>query len=679
MKNFDNRFVFDLRLIKVDGTRCCNNEFHSEIGRYYICGQYEYCNISHQPKILNFGNVHLNTKATKYIRLKNESKLVPAKIFNVRTSGFQVTPKQFVIPPNSSKRISVTLKPTSLRQGKTLVFKIRNPHDIYEEPEFMEETVTDSNFISYAITTECKVIYKPFRKAVEIESLHKLCEPSPFYTYLNKELVEHEKRKAIAHKIYTISKADHVKQHVVEKFSTGKEICYPDLSPKINVPGEDFCKKKQAKVATHELLDILILPFSVDFGRIGLQTYGEQNLNVKNNTKYEILIKLLPDQFVCYTQAKLKQVDLKMKAFSETTVTISCHGLLEGNFGGTFAYVIDNRYYRKHPYRLQVGNPTLVIHDHYLKFGMVTTDGFVTSVPVRIYNNFNESVNYRWEDIHQDMPFEIIPKCGTVPKHSCRICDVIYVCKGTKSKNHELDLFSEGPVTKVIPLEFMVMTRKLSIKFLQQAVLFKDIALNIETIEKVKLENSSREIALFHVVEPLIPGLRIEPMSGIIRPKIVMTLDIIVKISCILEFAFDVYVKINNKENVVLPISGNVVEPKLIIHPKNIYMARIPCGMITYVPVTFQNLSSLRVTVEVIDTGDENIFNVYIPNGNEKQRVLEFNVDGGQNKTVYIKVFDIFRREYEMYIPFKVNGLLGPPNNDSWSTELQHYIGHYEQ
>ncbi|KAJ8729394.1 hypothetical protein PYW08_000975 [Mythimna loreyi] len=213
----------------------------------------------------------------------------------------------------------------------------------------------------------------------------------------------------------------------------------------------------------------------------------------------------------------------------------------------------------------------------------------------------------------------------------------------------------------------------------EQAVTLKDIPLNLETIEKVKLENSSREIAFFHVVEPLIPGIRMEPMFGTIRPKMIMTFDIIIKISCVMEFVFDICVKINNKENVMLPITGNAVEPKILIHPKNIYMARIPCYMVSYVPVTFQNFGMVKTEVEVLDTDDENIFDVYIAIGNEKQRVYEFSVEAGQSKIVYIKVRDIFRREYEMYIPFKINGLLGPPDGNPLSTELQYYIGEYEQ
>ncbi|KOB79187.1 Uncharacterized protein OBRU01_00922, partial [Operophtera brumata] len=223
-----------------------------------------------------------------------------------------------------------------------------------------------------------------------------------------------------------------------------------------------------------------------------------------------------------------------------------------------------------------------------------------------------------------------------------------------------------------------VINRKQAIKFLQPAVLFKDIPLNLETIERVKLENSSREVAIFYVMEPLIPGLRIEPMSGTIRAKMIITFKILVNISCVLEFAFDIYVKINNKENVILPVSGNVVEPKILIHPKNIFMARIPSDMVTYVPVTFQNLSTLKTLVEVLDI-DENVFEVYIAVGNEKQRIFKFFVEGGQSKIVFIKVYDVYRREYEMYIPFKINRMLGPPDQNSWSMELQNYIGQFEK
>lgn len=673
-KQFDNRFVFDLRLIQVDGTRCCNNEFHSEIGRYYICGEFEYCNIAHSPSIVHFGDVIMNSKVTKYVRIRNESNIIAAKMKYVRVTGFEIKPPHFSIPPNSSKRLSITIKPTCLKIGNKITFQIRNPHDVFDEI-----TGKDDNFLTYAISLDTNVIYSKKPKEVTVESLHKLSEQHPRYTYLDNELTTQMKRKEVACTYLEIAKSLHVKKPIIERFSTGKTTCVLDDYKEVTKGNPDFCKIIPEKINTYGLFNILFLPFIIDFGRVGLFTYGERDLIIKNNSKYDVTINLYNDSCVLYTEDKITTLKLKMKAFTEATVKIFCWGFVEGNYDGTFEYTIDNIYHRKHPYHLVVGNPSLMVLEKSLKFGMVTTECFVTSVPVRIYNHYNVSVGFHWDELHTDTPFEIIPSSGLIPKHTCKICDVIYVCKATKTKTHEVDLITDSKIPKILPLELSVITRKLSIKFLQPAVIFKDIALNIETIERVKLENSSREIALFHVVEPLIPGLKIEPMSGIIRPKMVITFEIIVKISCILEFAFDIFVKINNKENVILPVSGNVVEPKLIIHPKHIYMARVPCSMVTYVPVTFQNISTLKTFIEVLDTGDDNIFNVYIAQGNEKQRIFEFDIDGGQTKTVFIKVFDIFRREYEMYIPFKINGLLGPPDFNTWSTELQHYIGEFEQ
>lgn len=673
-KELDNRFVFDLRLIQVDGIRCCNNEFHSEIGRYYISGQYEYCKLSHSPNQINFGDVIMNSKVTKHVRIRNESSLA-AKFEYVRVTGFLVLPTKFMIPPNATKRISVTIKPTCLKVADTISFRVRNPHDTSDDIIIKENV--DDNFITYKITSKLNVIYNKKAREVEVESLHKLIEQDIRYTYINdSELKVNKQRKDIALKQLHICRSSYAKKPIAERFSTGRVKCIDD---DLTMKTPFRCKNVRARVSTYGLFDILFLPFTIDFGRVGLFTYGQQELTIKNNTKFDITIQLYNDDCILYTEDKLSTIDIKMKSMAEAQVTVFCLGFVEGSFNGTFEYFIDNKYSRKHRYSLQVGNPTLMVKEKILKFGMITTESFITSVPVRIYNYFNIPVNFQWNELTSDTPFEIIPISGSIPKHSCKICDVIYICKPTKTKTHEVDFVSQSKSLKVVPVELNIITRKLAIKFLQPAVLFKDIPLNLETIERVKLENSSREIAMFHVLEPLIPGLRIEPMSGTIRPKMIITFEIVVKISCVLEFSFDVYVKINNKENVILPVSGNVVEPKIIIHPKNICMARIPCYMVTYVPVTFQNLSTLKTMVEVLDTGDENIFEVYIAVGNEKQRIFEFSVEGGQSKIIFIKVYDLFRREYEIYIPFKINGILGPPDHNSWSIELQHYIGEFEQ
>ncbi|XP_059060425.1 uncharacterized protein LOC131853529 [Achroia grisella] len=670
-KQFDNRFVFDLRLIQVDGIRCCNNEFHSEVGRYYICGEFEYCTINHYPKKLNFGDIVMNAKSTKYIRLINESKLNAAKIQYIRITGFEVQPQKCCIPPNSSKRLSITMRPTCLKVNNTLTFKIRNPHDLKDE--------NDENYLRYTIKCNFNIICNKHFNNVIVESLHKLNQPEPHYTYLHEELQIHANRQTAASKYLQICKMSHFKKPVKKNECTEKKICSLDTSFNSTTTAKIFCKKDCEYITSYNLFDILLSPFFIDFGRVGFLTYGEQDLIIKNNSKYNITVKLLNDHYILYTDEKIKNVSFKLKTMSTVSLKIFCLGFVEGYYRGTFEYTIDEKYKLKHNYCLQIGNPTLMIMEKSLKFGMVTTESFITSVPIRIYNYFNIAVDFKWDELHPDTPFDIIPNSGTIPKHTCKICDVLYVSRPSKTKTHEVDFVSQSKTSKVIPIELNIITRKLCIKFLQSTVIFKDIALNLETIERVKLENSSREIALFHVVEPLIPGFRIEPMSGTIRPKMIITFEIIVKISCILEFAFDIYVKINNKENIILPVSGNIVEPRLVIHPKHIYMSRVPCNMITYVPVTFQNFSTLKSTVEILDTGDENIFNVYSAQGNDKQKIIEFHIEGGQSKTVFIKVFDVFRREYEMYIPFKINRLLGPPDQNSCSTDLQYYISQYEQ
>lgn len=677
-KQLDKRFVFDLRLIQVDELKCCNLELHAEIGRYYISGQYEYCKVTHSPKNLNFGDVKINSKVTKHIRIRNESNLIAAKVCLERVTCFEFSPMKFTIAPNSSIRLSVSLKPTGLKVARTITLKIRNPHDLlFETPT--EKAPPDENYITYVISFKINISYDRIPKVPVIESLHKLTEQLPCYTYLNEELEIHKDRSSQAKKYLELCKTGAPRKKVVEKFATGKDNCCTDILNKIQKLDNNFCKRKKIKITTNELFDVVMFPCSVDFGKVAVSTYGESELTIKNKTKYEISIKMVQKHYISYTEDMLPEVEIKLKPLQETKLVVFCQGFHEGFFKGTLKYIIDDIYRGKHSYSLQVGNPLLMVQEKCLKFGMVTSDSFITSVPVRIHNNFNIPVDFQWEELLPDTPFKFFPICGSIPSHSCKICNVVYVLKPTKTKVHEVNLISKSNTPEAIPIELSVITRKVSIKFLQQSVTLKDIPLNLETVEKVKLENSSREIAFFHVVEPLIPGMRLEPMSGTIRPKMIMTFDLIIKISYVMEFDFDICVKINNKENVMLPITGNVVEPKILIHPKNIYMARIPCYMVSYVPITFQNLGLVRTEVEVLDTDDENIFDVYIAIGNEKQRIFEFIVEPGQSKIVYIKVQDIFRREYEIYIPFKINGLLGPPDGNALSTELEYYIGKYEQ
>ncbi|XP_063617555.1 uncharacterized protein LOC134790627 [Cydia splendana] len=669
-----NQLVFDLRFIRIDGTRCCNKEFHSEIGRYYICGHYEYCDITHYPHVVDFGDVAMNTAVTRHVRIKNNSNVIAAKFYFMKATGFFVTPASFTIAPNACKCITISIKPVCLKFKHCCTFKIKNPDD-----EFIESS-TDKNSLTYNINVKLDVIPYKKQKIVIVESLHKLVEPETKYTYVGEEIEKHLKQKAKAMELWQLFNASKRIVPTKEKFCTGPVRCYSEESAKINLTQNrkyNFCKRPPKQINTYDVFNVFILPFSIDFGRVGVDTYGEDNITIINNTDYDIAINLCKDDYIVYTENKVRNLKLRLVPFTEARVTVLRRGFVEGLVKQTFDYTIDNKYYRKHPYTLQVETPTVLVQDKCLKFGMVTNESFIISVPFKISNYFNVPVTVHWEGITTDAPFEIIPNRSLIPSRTSKMSDVIYTCKHTKSKVHEVDLFANDK--KVIPVELSVITRKLSIKFLQQTVQFKDIALNLETVERVKLENSSREVAVFYVIEPLIPGLKIEPMSGAIRPKMIITFEIIVQIACVLEFAFDISVKINNKEILILPVSGNVLEPKIIISPKNVYLARIPCNMVTYVPIIFQNLGTLQSVIEVIDTGDDNIFKVYIAVGNEKQRIFKFCVEAGQSRTVFIRVYDVFRREYEMYLPFKINGLLGPPDHRASSTELRHYIGEHEE
>lgn len=673
-----NRFVFDLRLIKTEGTFCCNDESHSEVGRYYISGQYEFHKIVHNPNVINFGELGLNETVRKYIRIRNQSQVVAVKMYNVKSTGFQVSPPFFTIHPNSSKRIEIACKPPALVLTKILKFHVRNPHDIVAH-DIPSVSPPDENYLTYSITVESCVVCRKKPKEVVVRSLHSIYEPCGTCTYLGEEIVTNEKRKQIAYKQLQDAKRV-VKPKNIEKLSCKRQQCYSYASFKDpRKQGLDFCKYFPKRISSEELFDIVFYPTTIDFGRVSLYTYGEHELVIQNKTKYDVIIKLLCDHFVVYTENKLARIKLNLAPLSTTAVNILCYGNSNGTFEGSFLYTIDNKYERRHSYIIYISNPTLVIADNVLKFGMVTSEAFVTSLPIKLINKFNVDIEFEWSEFTTETPFEIIPTFGIVPKRKCQYCDITYICKHSKTKVYEIQCQSKGIEDQFIPVELNVMSRKLSIKFIEPMVFFKDIPINIECVEKARMENSSREIALFYVVEPLIPGISIEPMSGIMCPKMIITFDVIVKIACVLEFTVEITVKINNKENVTLTVNGNVVEPKLITHPKFLLMPRIPCGMICYVPVTFQNSGPVRLFVEIVETDDENIFSVYTAQGNDKEKIWEFYVEGSQSKTVFVKVYDVFRREYDMYIPFKVNRLIGPPSDNPTSTELRHYIGPYEE
>ncbi|XP_045536041.1 uncharacterized protein LOC106719788 [Papilio machaon] len=671
LKNNDNRFVVDLRLIHVDGIRCCNNEWHAEIGRYYISGQFEYIKMSHKPKVLDFGEVSLNKKMTTHLIIRNDSKFTTAKVYYLKSVSFEVLPQVFCIKPASYQEVLITVKPNSLKVDNQIEFRITNPNESIYKPTTNKNPEYNDNIIPYKISCKVKVICSQRYRPPLVKSLHTLQhEPNPSYTYIEDELSILNEHKKKAFEFLIVCKMSALTKDVSENRIIEKDQCYIDVGNKPNIPGNMFCKPIPRTLSIYDVFFILPQPTVVDFGRVGLESYAENEITIENNSMCDITLDFFQSEYIYYTERKERTLHVKLKAMKEMKLILFCFGHLEGNFDDYFEYTINKKYYRQHSYTLQIGNACLMLSDKSLKFGMVTMEAFITSLPIKMHNYFNVTVDFTWNTPNDDMPFEVVPSSGSLPGNTCRMCNVIYNCRPTKAKIFEIDLNLDK---KVIPVELYIVTRKLSIKFLKTALALNDIALNLETVEKLKLENSSREVAFFYVVEPLLPGIKVEPMSGVIGPKMIIPFDVIVKISCVIEFNFDLVLKINNKENVVVPVSGNVVEPKLNIQPKNVYMSRIPCKMLTYVQVVLQNTCNVKSEIEVIDSDDE-IFNVYYNKGNEKCRLTKFDIEGGQSKTIFIQVQGTFRREYDFYMPFRVNGLIGPPDSNSQSHDLRYYI-----
>ncbi|CAK1603077.1 unnamed protein product [Parnassius mnemosyne] len=678
LKDFDNRFVVDLRLIQVDGTLCCDNELHAEISRYYICGKFEHVRILHEPKILDFSQVTLNKKVTKYIRIRNESTFVTAKFNYQKAVGIHISPQIFSILPFSSQNLSVTVKPNSLKVGHQIVFYIKNAINLSDTILMDKNTANnDNNFMPYIVNCKVKVVYPIKTCAVYIKSLHTLNELNPTYTFVSDEVSKVKEYRKKAYEFFVMSKLNTKKKTISASKESiiGKDKCYVDLRSTPSSP-RNFLKADSKIFSIYDVFLITPYPAMVDFGRVGLCSYAKKVLTFKNCSSFDITLHFYHNEYIFYTEKKVRTLKIYVKSLSEVKVTLFCSAFIEGIYTGNFEYSINQKYFRKYMYTLQTGNPTLMLPEKKLKFGMVTSDFYTTSSSVKVYNHFNVDIDFNWSFPQNDTPFEVIPNTSLVPGNSCRMCDIIYKCLPTKLKTFEID-FNFGK--KTVPVELNIITRKLSVKFLQPSLTFYNIGLNLEITKKVFLENSTRELAFFCVVEPLLPGFRIEPMSGKIYPKMILTFDVIVKISCVIEFTFDIILKINNKENVMLPVSGNVVEPKINIQPKNVCMPRIPCNMSTYIQVTLRNISYARIEIDVLNMNDENVFKVYINKGNENYRVSKLNIDAGQSETIFIQVYGMHRKEYDYYMPFRINGLIGPPDNNPESHDMRYYVQKHEQ
>lgn len=668
-KKESDRFISDVHLIQANRIRCCNNERHAEIGRYYMCGSFEYCQIVHYPDIVDFGEVLINNKYMRTVHFRNNSNKITCNLFYSKVTAIEVNPEEFILMPNTTRTINFFIKPSRFCVTNFIIFKV-----------FTENKICNNecnNFLSYKIGIKCIIKLVPSIKSHIVESLHKLREQNLKYTYIGDELntkLQRDNAAMLFFKTFKTKRVIKSAMGILPKNANKYDCNY--YIPKQET-FNNFCKIPRKLIPLCEIFDLIFQPYIINFDKIEINTFGFQQFTIKNNSVYEISIIFQKHKCITYTQEHLQSFKVKIKPATFASIKINCLAYFKGSHKGTFEYIIENIYYLQHPYTVQVKNAILSVKDKILKFGMLYSDNFVTSIALPLYNNYNVPVEYKWTKL-DTTPFKIIPDEGHIPSYSCRICNVQYLCKQLKAKVYEIDVMSCKEENIAVPIEMHIFTKKHAIKFSQKCLIFKDIPLNLKIFEDVELENLSKEFAVFNIIEPLISGFTIEPMYGVIKPKMIMNLKVVVKIPCVLDFAFDINIKINNKDIICLAVSGNVIEPDIIINPRHICIPRIPCFMTTYIPVSFQNVGTLKSLVSILNVSDDTMFKIYIQCGDIKKQVFDFEIGSGETKKVFIKIFGTFRREYDMYLPFQINNLLGPPNKDECVIDLHYYTDVYK-
>lgn len=669
-KHLDNKFICDLRFIKVDGSPCCNDPRHAEVGRVYLCGQYEYCKLSHSPLTLDFGDLVIGQQLSKYIEIRNDSNL-PAVISKGAQSiaALHIKPQKLTIPPNSNRKMLITLKPTCLKVESIVKLKITNASDTLSK--------IDDNFIPYEAVIKVNVLYnkKPIRCCDMVESLKHIHELNPDYAYMGDELNRRDEKRKIALKLLQKAKRP---QPVIQQLGT-KNQCNSTMS--LSGILQTGCDPELQELSIYELLDISLSPSVLEFGKIAYNSHAMKNVCIKNHTHYAIHVTFLKDRRITFTDKHEKSISLTILPNSQRMIGVVCFAK-EGCTLNTFKYCINKIYLREQHYNSQAGNPSLKLTETCYKLGMASSDYFLTATQVRLINEFNVSVHYEWEDMPSDAPFSINPKCGSVPKHSTRFCTILYKCKHTRKQSVIVNFWSFGQEYSndcdkvLLPVEVQVISKKLAMKVWEPPISFSNTPLNIESSLHAKLENCSREFGTFYVVEPLIQGFKVEPMAGIIFPRTLTLIKVIVKLPCIMEFNFEIAFKLNYRDILNLSVVGNVSEPKIVIHPRIINLPRIPSNLLTYVPITIQNLSPLKTLIDFLNMQEENcikMFELYTAYGNDKHKISEFYIEGNQSKTVFIKICEEYRREFELFLPIQINRILGPPNIETNLTDILYY------
>ncbi|CAH1960120.1 unnamed protein product [Acanthoscelides obtectus] len=397
-----------------------------------------------------------------------------------------------------------------------------------------------------------------------------------------------------------------------------------------------------------KLMAINVSPKYIEVGKIAPYTSMSDCFTIENNNIFpvDVTIKALNNSVVIKGKEKLV-----IGACDRKEIYFDCfsHGL--GRYYVPVYIVINNCHIFDATVFAEVVTKTVKCHEKELLL-----DPSKNTVYFEIYNPVNCGILYKAEI--QETCFKIVPASGIIAPRSGMTLRLRYIPEFDPPSNTELYLHSESGAKQVIRVRFHDGPAKVPVAFNTDVVNFENIPLNIPVHQNVILSNhSDRSIAITVDNPRPMEGVVVSPDQGILMAKCDEIIKIRVHFKTPIKFKIKLKIRAHSSK-FEITIMGKVTLPFVSFEPNFIQFPKIPAGAFQRRTFRITNTSEALSCVKF----DLSIFGeLFLTYADGKMVTDTITLEPRVFVDLCLEFRPIEPVVYTTYIPYVLNGVIGPP------------------
>ncbi|XP_015836067.2 cilia- and flagella-associated protein 47 [Tribolium castaneum] len=653
----------------------CEDELASETFSFEhsigVCihGEKERAGVTLTPTFITLNELTLQKEYHRVVLVQNQSSHLPVRVKYNKVLSIDVRPNQFDLAPSDSLEVLVIIRALKLGQvTKKVTF------------DLLSKVSPDDRHVMRKVGVAILRIYVETKNVAKKEALGQCVECGPCRDLANKLAPDFP---------YRLSPEEMAVKLENEKFYIDyiRSLCKPP--PPENEDLRDYaltnyklllrqntkCRDaapRPKKIISYTpfipllprlLYNIKITPKSIRLRKVAAFTTITDYFQIQNLNTFPIRVLLQANKSCIVFENNARHIiqscEKKKIPFTFSTCSIGRY------YVNINVLVNDSTLYEVTAVAEAVPK-TLRVEPHHIEFHEY--DGHYKFF--KLMNGLNAYTSFEWEV--PEGSFKIYPAYGGIKAESYILCMMAYTPDLTEESFSECVLTSESGQKRI--LQVSRKKRKYDVAFDTYEIDVGLISLNIPVRRKLIMKNLKNFQTLFSIPGGVpVPGVKIEPQEGILDGLDSQVFIITVHINAVVEFSTEIVFLVGEREEVAIAFKGSVDFPKFSFKPDIMYFRKIaPFGFDTLAFVV-RNLS--KTTNYVTFPCDE--FPEFTVTDNEDEHFPHIDkivLQPSQGKVFYLHFHPYYISTYSLFLPFKINDILGPVNINSNATASTNYF-----